>query len=312
MNFPPGTWAERSYYSKFMFLVAAVIAGMGIMSLLGGVAAWAVTGINPMSDPALLSQPELPGVLDALRIIQVFTSIGVFLVPALFMAYMISDKPAAYLGSENKGQLIHVLLAVLFLFLAQPFMSWMIQWNEGMNLPAAFESIEAWMKSSEQRAKVLMNAFLAGSTFMSLLLNLIMIAVIPAIAEEFLFRGFIQRLFKQWLGNIHIAILLSALIFSAIHMQFFGFIPRMFLGVIFGYFMVWSGSIWVPVIAHFINNASAVLLYWLVARGTVEGNPETLGSGPEYLWLIGPSAVLAAISLYFLYKRRVSSPEIAD
>ena len=307
MNFPPGTWAERSYYSKFMFLVAAVIAGMGILSLIGGLVAWAVTGINVLQDPALLSQPEQPGVLYALRIIQIFTSIGVFLLPALFMAYMVSAQPASYLSSDKKPILIHLILGILFLFLAQPFMAWMIHWNEGMHLPDSMAGVEQWMKDSEGKAGVLMNAFLAGDRLSDLLLNLFMIAVIPAIAEEFLFRGFIQKLFKEWLGNIHVAIFLSAFIFSAIHMQFFGFLPRLFLGMIFGYFMVWSGSIWVPVIAHFLNNASAVILYFLVARGTVQGDPETLGSGPEYFWMVLPSVVIGGGILYLFHRRRALS-----
>lgn len=307
MIHPAGSWADRSYYSKFMFLVAAVIAGMGILSLIGGLAAWAVTGINVLQDPALLSHPEQPGVLNALRIIQIFTSLGVFLLPALFMAYMVSTQPSSYLNSDKKPIFIHLLLAILFLFLAQPFMAWLIQWNEGMHLPDSMAGVEQWMKDSEGKAEVLMNAFLAGDRISDLLLNLFMIAVIPALAEEFLFRGFIQKLFKEWLGNIHVAIFLSAFIFSAIHMQFFGFVPRLFLGMIFGYFMVWSGSIWVPVIAHFLNNAAAVILYFLVARGSVQGDPETMGGGPEYMWMVLPSVIIGGGILYLFHRKRAVS-----
>src|SRR5690606_9694418 len=96
-------------------------------------------------------------------------------------------------------------------------------------------------------------------SYSALAINLLMIAIIPAIGEELLFRGGIQNIFYKWFKNPHIAIWAAAILFSAIHVQFYGFIPRMLLWALFGYLLVWGKSIWYPIIGHFINNGSAVV-----------------------------------------------------
>jgi membrane protease YdiL (CAAX protease family) len=116
-----------------------------------------------------------------------------------------------------------------------------------------------------------------------------------------LFRGLLQRLIREWLGNVHVAVFISAFLFSALHMQFFGFLPRMMLGIMFGYLFVWTGSLWVPVFAHFVNNGSAVVVSYLGQRGVPGGNYEEFGATNNTLLIVLSGVAMAGL-LYFIFR----------
>jgi len=128
-----------------------------------------------------------------------------------------------------------------------------------------------------------------------------MIAIIPAFAEEFLFRGALAKLLKDWTKNIHVAVFISSFIFAAIHMQFYGFLPRFLLGTALGYLFFWSGSLWLPIAAHFANNFRSVVVEFLFRKGYVQTSSENFGTNTP-LWQIGILAVLVAGILYTIYK----------
>ena len=176
------------------------------------------------------------------------------------------------------------------MFAALPLINEMVSVNEMMKLPEFLKGMEDWMKSAEEEAAKLTEVFMKMPTLSAFLFNLLMIALLPAIGEELLFRGRLQRLLKEWLKNIHVAIFISAFLFSALHMQFYGFLPRMFLGVLFGYLFYWSGSLWVPVCAHFINNGAAVIVAYLGQRGILGGDYENFGTTD--------SAILILLSIF--------------
>jgi membrane protease YdiL (CAAX protease family) len=167
--------------------------------------------------------------------------------------------------------------------------------------------MEDWMKGTEDEAAKLTDAFMKMPAFGGFIFNMVMIAVLPAIGEEFMFRGLLQRLLKEWLGNIHVAIFASAFLFSAMHMQFFGFFPRMFLGVMFGYLFYWSGSLWVPISAHFINNGSAVIFSYLGQHGILNGDYEDFGVTENVFFIL--LSGLAIIVLFFIVFRLRPSKE---
>ena len=159
------------------------------------------------------------------------------------------------------------------------------------------------MKATEKEAAKLTEAFMQMPTVGSFLFNMLMIAVLPAIGEEFMFRGLIQRLLKEWLGNIHVAILIAALLFSAMHMQFYGFLPRLMLGIVFGYLFYWTGSLWIPIFAHFIQNGLVVTVTYLGQQGIIGGDYENFGSTGN-IPVILVSLIISAFILYILRKRR--------
>ena len=150
-------------------------------------------------------------------------------------------------------------------------------------------SVQTWMQETEDQADKITKAFLATQSTSDLLTNLFVIGILPAVGEELLFRGVVQQLFKKLFRNAHAAIWISAAIFSALHLQFFGFLPRMILGAMFGYMLEWSGTLWLPIIAHFVNNATAVFAYYLADKGIIGTDIENIGTssdGTSYLVLI--------------------------
>ena len=173
-----------------------------------------------------------------------------------------------------------------------------------MRLPEWMSGLEERMKAMEENAALLLEKFMDVKTTGGLLFNLLMIAVIPAFGEEFLFRGVIQKIFTGWTRSHHWGIWISAILFSALHMQFYGFIPRMFLGALFGYMLVWSGSIWVPVCAHFFNNATGVIGLFLINKGAIQPEIEKIGSGSEQLPIAIASIGLTIFLLHLAYKQK--------
>jgi membrane protease YdiL (CAAX protease family) len=138
-----------------------------------------------------------------------------------------------------------------------------------------------------------------------------MIAFLPAIGEELLFRGVILRIFTNWTKNHHWGVWISAILFSALHMQFYGFIPRMLLGVLFGYLLVWSGSMWLPIIAHFINNGVAVVVMFLIDKDLLNPELEEIGSTTDSYYLAAISLVLVLVFMFMIKRQNNNvNPEL--
>ena len=190
----------------------------------------------------------------------------------------------------------------MIIFASLPFISWLGEINQSLSLPESLSGIENWMERMENKANELIIAFLNVKSVGAKLFNVFMIAIIPAVGEEFLFRGVILRLFKEWTKNAHIAVLVSAFLFSALHLQFYGFMPRLLLGVILGYLFVWSGSLWVPMLIHFINNAFAII--YIYATGSMDllnSDVDSIGAS-DNAFIIAMSATFMIFLMLIAYK----------
>lgn len=188
-------------------------------------------------------------IIDAVKFTQLLSSIGIFIVPVLVYAHICNFDLKLNLNLNRQV----ILLAITIMLLINPFIAFVYEWNMSFNFPE-------WALSYDKKAEHLTKYFLKMNSVGDLAYNLLILAIVPAIGEELLFRGYLQQTFKKWLGKPHLAIVITAILFSAIHMQFQGFLPRFVLGLLLGYFFYWSGSLWLPIIAHFLNNALAVLL----------------------------------------------------
>ena len=264
---------------------------------------------------------EQPLSVSALKWVQFFQSTAMFLLPPLCMAYLWSEQPLRWLRVysspllEGKGIRLGFGVVVLML-VALPAINLLGDINKQMTFPAFLESLEQWMKTSEESAKVLTEQFMQATTFGGLIINLLLMALLPALGEELTFRGVLQRLFEgksledASLQNDskaayslkaripHLAIWCSAILFSAIHLQFYGFVPRMLMGALFGYALVWTGTIWVPILMHFTNNAAAVILYFISLRmGLDIEKVDAIGTG-DTLWLGVVSMVMTIVGIY--------------
>jgi len=237
----------------------------------------------------------------SLKILQLFQSVGMFVVPPLVLAYFCSEKPFAYLQLDRKINWSNAAFVMLIMLLAIPFINLLSDLNQQMVLPKAFSGIENWMKVSEEQSAQLTENFLNVHNLQGLLFNIFLVALLPALGEELFFRGALQTIFKDWRGAI-VAVWMTAAIFSAIHFQFYGFVPRMLLGAFFGYILIWSENLWLTIIAHFCNNVITVIFYYLKNNGYQTINIDTIGTG-NTLWAGCASGLLVIIGIIILKKR---------
>lgn len=210
-----------------------------------------------------------------MKIAQGLSSIFMFVVPPI-VYYLITRKAnqmrdLGFRSLDRPWWLIIIGVAVMLLSI--PFTSQLTLWNENMSFGPAFAKLEAYLKTLEETAQAATEKMLNVSTIGGLLLNLLIIALIPAVGEEMTFRGVLQQSLTRKM-NPHAAIILSAAIFSFIHFQFYGFLPRMFLGILLGYMFYITGSLWTSILMHFVNNGSLVVLYYLNNKGIINVDVE--------------------------------------
>ena len=235
-----------------------------------------------------------------LKYFQIVNQLGVFFIPVFLFSFLTTGSPGGYLQMKRYPTVFSVVAVIFLTFSILPAIHWLSGINESMHLPDFLNRVEEWMQRSEEKNQRLTEAFLSTKTFGGLLLNILMIGVMAAIGEELLFRSVLIRLFKNWSGNVHFAVVISAILFSAFHLQFYGFLPRLVLGLMFGYMFVWSGSVWLPVAAHFLNNTSAVVVYYFINTEVLETSAEDFGATDSNL-LIFISFLFSAMMLGLVY-----------
>jgi len=248
-----------------------------------------------------------PGMIPILKNLQIWQSLGIFFVPSLVLAWMASARPWSFLGLKAGVRLRPVIWVLLLLAVSMPLMNQLITWNQNMTLPDFMSGIEEWIREREDIAAELTGSFLMGDNTGVLLVNILMIALIPAFGEEFFFRGVMQSLLGRWFRNTHLAVILASILFSALHFQFYGFLPRFVLGLILGYLFAWTGNLWYPVLAHFFNNLLPVMAYYFYGEEVLESMDKMGASMMSWIW-VGLSIFLSAIALYQI-KQLCSRPE---
>jgi hypothetical protein len=296
-------WLKHNSPHMFRFLQILLILFLGLIvtyALSIGLAALVYNKSLPEIMQAV-STLDSPGNIDILKFMQVIQSICLFIIPSFIIVKSFRQNIPGWLKLNTAPTIQGIMLIMLIMVLVIPFINYLSSLNEEMKLPNVLKSFEEWMKSTENYAQKLTEAFLKMGSVKGLLFNLFMMALLPAFGEELLFRGVIQRVFSEWFRNIHWGIFLSAAFFSAFHLQFYGFIPRLLLGVMFGYFLVWSGSLWLPVAGHFMNNALAVIYYFFFSSQKSGYNLDTVGSSPDTYWYAVGSAIITISLLCVLY-----------
>lgn len=257
--------------------------------------------VNVFTDPEILRDLTDEKALMVNKYFQIIQSIGLFIVPAMVAAYIFSNKSSEYLGFSKKPELFSLIVAGIVMIVSIPLVNWLLQINEMLTLPEALHSIEEWIRNAEEDRIEISKAFLEVSTFGGFLINLLMFGVIAAIGEELIFRGLVLRFLHEWFRNAHVAVILSALLFAVLHLQFFSLLPRIGLGVLMGYLYVWTRSIWVPILVHFVNNASAVVVFYLVNIGYLKLDVESFGTTDNVYFLISSTIAVTFLiaSIYF-------------
>lgn len=291
-----------SYWQQLFLFGLIAMGSFFIFSIVGILISMVLYGFNPIENPIVLSQLDDPNLVNALRVIQLTNSVGIFVVPPLIFGWLKAKKPLTYFKLDKGLKLDRFFQAFLIVLTALPVINYLAMWNSALHLPEVFSEIESWMRSSEKSAEKLVNALLQMDSIGGLLFNLTLIAVIPAIGEELFFRGGLQQLLQKGLKNHHLAIWITAFLFSALHGQFLGFFPRFFLGALFGYLFYWSGNLWLPIAAHFANNGIAVVVSYMIQQGNLNEEVETVGSNEDELTFALVGILLMSFFTYSIYK----------
>lgn len=263
-----------------------------ILCLMAVFAVWRVLPINHASTGALL-------------LFQGLQAFGVFIIPAISMMYLWGSQPSAI--SHQQSAVSHqwsgllALLGVGIMVTAIPLINSMVAWNESIRLPESLRGLEQWIQQTEAQAELLLQGFLTykNGAWQVLLLNLLVLAILPGIGEELAFRGVLQSLFR----NRHVAVWVTAFVFSFVHFQFYGFIPRLLLGALFGYVLLWSGQLGLCMLMHATNNALSVLVFYLGTYRWHLSQAEIDAIGTQHTWWLTLVCTPVLLLLIYLFRR---------
>lgn len=263
----------------------------------------AFIGLVVLMGALMVLAPEWSNSTEGLLFIQGFQTIVLFGVTALVGVWFTERVNPFNQMSLNRGlSMKQGLVAFFFAVAALPLISMLAEWNKGMELPSFLASVEEIMRQMEESALAMTEKFLNTSSFGMMIVNLFVMALLPAVCEEMMFRGWLQRVLSDRL-NYHVAIWVSAFIFSAIHFQFYGFVPRMIIGAALGYLYCYTGSLWASIIAHFTNNAAAVITAFLAYNGYTSINFDLIGTGDT--WYLSVASVAVCLALMGIVKKKL-------
>lgn len=227
---------------------------------------------------------EEPNFIQVMKVLQALSSILLFFVPAaVFARIAFNYKPFHYLGFRPAINPRMYLLAIVCMLASFPVVSALGELNHAIPLPQ-------WMMDLEKDTSKQMTAFLKAGNPFDIIINVIIMALLPAICEEICFRGALQRIMIHITKNAWKGIIITAILFSALHFQFLGFLPRVFLGIVLGAIYWYSGSLWTSIVAHFVYNGVQVVGV-AYAPEYIEKNPQV----PLIYTLVSAAVVVAII-----------------
>lgn len=279
MNFP--IIKKTNKLERIFLLAALLVFGLIIGSVLGVIFP-IVTGSDIMG-------------LNSLRFMQISSQIFTFVLPPIVYALLIKEDPFKSLGF-NKTTITWLFLGVAMMYAILPLNSVFAEWNANIKFPDSMTDFERLLQDMQERATEIMERFVNVTSIGGLILNLFMIAGLAALGEELLFRSIIQTSLIKVCKNAHIGIIIASAIFSIIHMEFYGLLPRFVLGMLLGYMYYYSRSIWIPIAMHFANNGTIVFLYYLNNIGTTNIDVEGFGKTNIFVLIL---SIIAMVALFW-------------
>ena len=280
-------YKDKSSTNKIGILFLIVLLSVFFVSLI----ALGITNVffNDLSNSLTVNYLENSSYINYLKLMQLFSAVGLFILPILIYSYLTGfDLNFRNVRRQN------ILLVFAIMLLIPPFISLLLEWNMQIQVPNVFRYFD---RDTEELVK----AFLKMDNIWDLLYTLLVVAVIPALGEELFFRGYLQKKIGVFLKNSHLSIIITSFLFSAIHLHFHGLIPRFVLGMLLGYLFLWSRSLWVPILAHFINNALAIIFAYPLFR--LESGSYSLFSEEKVDPKIALISLISVLLLLFLFHK---------
>lgn len=293
-----GLFQYKTAGQQFFLLLSISLFGFFVVGLLGTYALTIITGISLEQVGALDTiDPKHPWLPFFIRGMQAVQFIGLFLIPSWFAGkYFTTEATSTYLGLRKPNYPGFWLVGTVAILIALPMVQWLGEINRAIEFPA---ELTHWIRSKEDEANETVKALLSRHTVKDLLLNLFFVAGLAAVGEELLFRGVVQRIFVRQFGQAWPAIIFSAFLFAALHMQFYGFFPRLALGILLGAIYWYSGSLWVAILAHFVYDA---ILITLVYFNPAMLNEEPVVAQDALLYAGLVSALMVTMNLHWMIK----------
>lgn len=242
--------------------------------------------------------------LSHLRAAVLLQDVLIFILPVVLTVLIASWHPWQFIGVNRRPTWHSLITTLVTMIVAVPAMNYVVAWNAGIHFPEGMAELERVLRTYESAAGSMVDSLLGGVGVGDLLISILIMGVLTGISEELFFRGALQSILMRMFSNKHVAIWVAAIVFSTIHMQFFGFVPRMLLGAFFGYIYWWSGSIWLSVVAHAFNNSLVVLTMWLAQRGYDSVPFDTIGTGGGIsdVIMIIVSLALTYVLIWHMYR----------
>ena len=292
---------------QFLAVVGLLFLALVVGSFIGMILIGLKYGTQTLTD-ILQANLTAPNVSISLWMLQFFgTTLPILATPIIF-SYFIVHEPDEYLKTNFHFPWLLIAVVFVAMMLSNPFIEFLGNLNEKMVLPKFLKGVEDWMRQSENETKKLSDTMMEMHSFSAMIFNLLFIGLLTAIVEEVLFRGCLQTIFVRWTKSKHAAVWIVAILFSAFHMEFFGFLPRMFLGVLFGYFTAWSGSVWPSIWAHFVNNGTIVVITYLASQKLVN----IVDDQHMFSNVIYAASLLITVALLYFYHYIAVKRQIAD
>lgn len=297
----------QKYKPAWLQLVIFMSLTFGIFLALSFIALFIIARIYNL-DTSQLVKPDLSdaAVVSATKLVQAVSTIAFFLVPSLVFAYLSDRKPLQYAGFRQPTPMIYYLIGLLVIFACFPMVAWLGDINDHLHLPPSMQKTEKMLRDAEAMQNAYLRKILVMENPIDLINMLVVLALLPAIAEELFFRGILQRIFIQMTRRPWIGIIITAIIFSALHGQFLGFIPRMVLGIVLGALYWYSGSLYPGMLAHFLNNAVQIVFVYV--------SPEFLEKDIHFSAAIiaGSTLVVVALTWWMARITQTSYAEVYD
>jgi membrane protease YdiL (CAAX protease family) len=292
---------------QILLMLGLVAAGLCVGTFLGAVVSLLGFGVSAAQIPLLATNPALvPHGWYALMLMQGLQLAGAGAGAAL-LPRVLRQGLGRYFAPRPLGEAWWPVAAAVLAVCLLPVLSPVVAWNAGVHFPAFLQDFEHWARAEEDRLADLTKSLMQFPTAGRLAVGLLVVGVVPALAEEVVFRGVMQPNLVRWFNSRHVGVWLTAAVFSAIHVQFFGFVPRMLLGLLLGYLYEWSGNILVPMAAHFTNNAFQLVLVYLAQHGLLSATFDP-DATPVLPWpTIAAAAALSAALLYLLHQRMAAA-----
>lgn len=257
---------NASQGAKLLIFILLLVFGLVFSSVLAAFFMLSGEGMNDITN---------------VQIGQVISQVFGFMLPPILYVMAVKKEPFKYLGFKKLQP--WSLLGIVAIFTIIPFLAMVTEWNDNISMPESMASLEQKLRYIQEVANDTTERFMTeGSLFSGLLI----VAALAAISEELLFRSVIQKAFVKLCKNAHVGIIITAIVFSAFHGDFFGFVPRFILGLMLGYMFYLSGSIFPSMLMHFVNNGTIVMLYYLNKKEVINVDIETFGLTDNVLVII--------------------------